>query len=214
MANSWLLKRMLAITLIAVVSLAVGCAAVDTSRTQPAPGEAVAESPKLAPGDTWTWSTHTEKFLGEEAGLLVFQIPAGGYVAKRYRTKDLNLVKDLQGERLSQLRDPHAGFLSFPVFVGKAWSHSYKNRELSGDVIRHTSYRVRAYEQVTVKAGTFQAFRIEGTDQRSDRQYPIVVSLWYGPDAKAIVKFDGVDGSNSRPIGGWQFELLAYSHAR
>jgi hypothetical protein len=166
------------------------------------------------PGDTWTWSTHVEKFLGEEGGLLVFQIPVGEYVAKRYRTKDLNLVKDVQGERITQLRDPHSGFLSFPLFVGKAWSHSYKNRELSGDVLRQASYRVTAHEQVTVTAGIFRAFRVEGTDQRSDRRYPIVVSLWYAPEAKAIVKFDGVDGSNSQPIAGWQFQLVAYPYAR
>lgn len=203
-------------TLVSILyAVVVVVSSAATSHSQPggpASGEIkVAEAPHLSPGETWTWSTHAEEFLREEEGILVFQVAPGRI---RYRTKDLNLVKTVDGGRVTQLRDPHAGFLSFPLYVGKTWSHSYMNREMSGNVLRRTSYRASAFEQVTVKAGTFQAFRIEGTDQRSDRRYPIRVTLWYAPEVKVIVKFEGIDGSNSQPISGWEFELVKYSPTR
>ena len=61
-----------------------------------------------------------------------------------------------------------------------------------------------------MKAGTFDAFKIEGTDGRSDRPYPIRLTFWYSPEVKAIVKLDGVAEPDLRPVPGFQFELVKY----
>ena len=145
--------------------------------------------------------------------MLIFEVRSADNVERWYRTGDLNLVKAVEGEQVTRLRDPHSGFLNFPLFVGKNWSHSYRNRELSSDVLRNARYEVEAYEKVTVKAGTLEAFKIEGRDQRSDRPYAIRLRFWYAPEVKAIVRFDGVAEPNLDPVRGFQFELVRYSPA-
>lgn len=204
------MKTTLVITrvwLIAVAALFLhGCAGMETAQTQPTPGGVVAERPKLVIGEAWQWTYGTEKFVGEEGNHLVFQY---NITRKRYRTMDLNLVKTIsRGGRVTQVRDPHSGFLNFPLFVGKRWSHSYD----SNGVPRRISSKVTAYEQVTVRAGTFMAFRIEIEDQRPDREYPYLKTFWYSPQVKAVVKYEGVNGYTMETIS--KFELTKYSPAQ
>ena len=194
------------IRLIAVITYSFfGCSSVEPPLTQPPAGAVAGERPNLGIGETWVWTYGTEKFVGTESDNLVFE---HNITSRRYRTKDLNLVKTVSARgEVTQLRDPHSGFLQFPLFVGKSWSHSYENN----GVPRRSNWSVKAYEQIKVKAGTFMAFRVEGEDKRLDRPYGVLISYWYSPQVKAIVKFEGVDGSNLQPLADWQYELVRYS---
>ncbi|WP_145024876.1 hypothetical protein [Geobacter argillaceus] len=115
-----------------------------------------AEAPVLTLGDTWTidgWqfeSPFTSTFIGEESGLLVFDIGKGG---KRYKSKDHNSVKDIKNGEVKNTRIPDMGFLRSPLSIGKNWTHPYQN----DGIPRTANYRVIAYEKVTVRAGTFDA---------------------------------------------------------
>jgi len=190
---------------VVMVFFVLGCPTAGMTQTDPPAGAIVAERPNLVVGDTWVWTYGTEKFAGEEGDNLLFE---HNITFKRYRTRDLNLVKTISAEgKATGLRDPHSGFLQFPLFVGKSWSHSYENNGIP----RGSNYSVKAYEQISVKAGTFMAFRVEGEDKRLDRPYGILISYWYSPQAKAIVKFEGVDGSNLQSLPGWQYELVRHS---
>lgn len=156
-----------------------GCPTLATTQTEPPSGAIVAERPNLAVGDTWVWTYGTEKFAGQEDDNLLFE---HNITFKRYRTRDLNLVKTISGEgKVTQLRDPHSGFLQFPLFVGKSWSHSYE----SNGVPRRSNCSVKAHEQITVRAGTFMAFRTEGEDKRLDRPYGILINFWYSPPSES-----------------------------
>lgn len=195
--------------------LAIGCAAISTEPL-PAPA-APAAAPHLIPGDRWEWTTYAERFLREEGDLLVFEASTpGGYRATRYRTKDLNLVKDVpvqEGEGTSNVRDPHSGYLRFPLHVGARWEHTYKNIPLSGDVIRNARYEAVAYEKIAVRGRTYAAYRIEGIDQRSDRPFGIRITIWYAPDVKNWIKFLGINDYDNQVIPGFDFELVSYKPA-
>lgn len=146
--------------------------------------------------------------LGAESDYWVFEY---NVTRRRYRTRDLNLVKTVAADgKITQLREPHSGYLNFPLYVGKSWSHSYD----SDGVPRRAQYKVEAHERIQVKAGTFMAFRIDGEDKRLDRRYGILINLWYSPEMKAVVKMEGVDGSNNQPISGSVFELVKYAPSR
>lgn len=55
-------------------------------------------------------------------------------------------MRVIQGEQITQMRAPHQGYLNFPLFLGKTWFHSYKNLQLSGDVMRSVRLEVKKYE--------------------------------------------------------------------
>ena len=198
--------------------LAIGCAAISTELL-PAP-QAPSARPTLQPGERWEWTTYAERFLREEGNLLVFESTTpGGYRASRYRTRDLNLVKDIReggeaGERITNVRDAHSGYLHFPMYVGASWAHTYKNVPLSGGVVRNANYKVVAYEKVTIQGRPYAAYRIEGIDQRSDRPFGIRITIWYAPEVKNWVKFLGVDDSNNQVIPGFDFELVRYESSK
>lgn len=194
--------------LVAATTLSIIIQVVETLHAQPAPGAPAAEVPKLTVGETWQWTYGTEKLLGAEGDYWVFEY---NVTRRRYRTRDLNLVKTVAADgKITQLREPHSGYLNFPLYVEKGWSHFYD----SDGVPRRVQYTVAAYEKVAVRAGTFMAFRIDGEDKRLDRRYGILISLWYSPEMKAVVKMEGVDGSNNQPISGSVFELVKYAPSR
>ena len=101
-------------------------------------------------------------------------------------------------------------YWDFPLTVGKKWRLSGKGfvNGFNSDVKNYTvDFKVEAYEDVTVTAGTFKAFRIS----RSWNRYQIQVestnwsdTVWFAPDVKATVKL-------ARPTGDGVSELVSYS---
>ncbi|MEE9602182.1 MAG: hypothetical protein V3V75_02690, partial [Thermoguttaceae bacterium] len=77
-----------------------------------------------------------------------------------------------------------------------------------GRTFFHVSWRgeVTAYENVTVPAGTFKAFKLEGKDPA------VRLDVWYSPELKANVKeiFERFSNHFLGP-GKWTTELIEYS---
>jgi hypothetical protein len=83
---------------------------------------------------------------------------------------------------------PHAGSYSWPLAVGKQWTASFRSEHL--DVGRsfdpvESSWRVEAYEDITVPAGTFKAFRLQSTPGRNEGEK---YTVWYAPELKLGVR--------------------------
>ena len=101
------------------------------------------------------------------------------------------------------IRDGHpwctqGGGLRFPLVIGKSWSHAYAAcdnhwRQTTHRVVHAT---VQAYERVTVRAGSFGAFRIETVDSPfgyiPNEIYARHETYWYAPAAKTVVKYQRV----------------------
>lgn len=179
----------------------------------------VAEAPTFAPGDTWTWTLggdklstiRTETFLSQENDRLLFAIKAGEYERTRVRTRETNMIEDRATDgRVSNTRLPHSGILSFPLHVGKKWEQRYVNN----GVHRWADYKVVAWEKVSTPAGEFDAFRVEGDDRRTDKQYGIKVTYWYAPAVKQFVRFIGIDSWNNSELASWSFDLVSYKVGR
>lgn len=114
----------------------------------------------------------------------------------------------VQGDKTLVTWEPSLGY-DWPLTVGKSFNRNYR-------VVNHVSKQttdiqstmtVQAYEDVTVPAGTFKAFRILYTDSLG------VESLsWYCPDAAAWVKIQNKRSSKFPAGPGTQdLDLLSYT---
>ena len=80
--------------------------------------------------------------------------------------------------------DPPIGF-DFPLVVGKTWTKSYRMTVIAKNQVIpfDATYKVEAYEDVTVPAGTFKAFKISSsTNTGSEDTY------WFAPELGLFVK--------------------------
>ncbi len=151
-----------------------------------------------------TWSTLGH---GTYRGQPVFQLRAG---------IDIQLYDPTTRSLMAVVRDnkprweywPHFGDSSSPLWVGKTWVARFGlwNYELGMRWPDLTiSWKVVAYEDVTVPAGTFKAFKLEGSNLW------VRITKWYAPEEKLIVKsvLERLRNNYLGP-GGETSELLEY----
>ena len=199
-------RQGLAAVVVAVATLAAGYGEA-VQATQAGASAPQAERPTLEGGYSLTFTNPKvgewdDIYRGKEGNLLVFEDVYHGKFFKWYATEDLNTVKSV-GRKTEFEHDPHNGVLNFPLSVGKKWTHYYTNT-VGRNVAQRTAWaEVKAYEQVTVPAGTFWAYRIERVNQRAGVPQPAYETYWYSPEVKFFVKYF------SREFG-WEYELVKY----
>lgn len=167
-------------------------------------GLAVADAPASAPlpkwtvGDQWVY----QRPDGKQVAWTVTGVESNGYAASVTlptsppRAVTVAVPVDLDWTALKATdgtfvqRDQ--GALHFPMTVGDTWNSTHPSVE---DTIWQDTYTVAAYEKVTVPAGTFETFRIEGKESNlSKGTARSVVSgtggftVWYAPAVKWHVK--------------------------
>jgi hypothetical protein len=119
-----------------------------------------------------------------------------------YNPTTLNPIGTIKGGKVTRIQRPEFAMFSWPLWVGKTWdtAHSTVNFERNGGGGWLTPHRkVAAYEDVTVPAGTFKAFRIEqtpGSGYSADSS-----TYWYAPAVKVIVKAEY--SSPNYSLEGW-----------
>ena len=111
------------------------------------------------------------------------------------------------GKELS-LASPYVPVYAFPMWVGKSWQITYTYNDRKRDMTMENLVwrgRVTAYEDVTVPAGTFKAFKVEGTDGG------VKAVLWYSPKVNIFVK-SSLERLPAHPAGPGKFtsELIEY----
>jgi hypothetical protein len=107
--------------------------------------------------------------------------------------------------------NPPIGF-DFPLTVGKTWTRSYQvtmhatNKTTSFDTI----WKVEAYEDVTVPAGTFKVFKIlysDTTGQETTYWFDPKLGAWPKASFTRTAKFAAGPGTN-------EVELVSYTIAK
>lgn len=118
-----------------------------------------------------------------------------------------NLVAILRNGNEESTWDPDTGQFSWPLFVGKTWSSEFTENEAVAQrryIGVRPNRRVEAYEDVTVPAGTFKAFRIQTSPGVG---FVNSSTDWYAPEVKLIVRTI-YHGSNRNGILNTRIELL------
>jgi hypothetical protein len=113
--------------------------------------------------------------------------------------------------KLARSFNPPIGF-EFPLVVGKTWTKSYQvtahatNKTTSFD----TTWKVEAYEDLTVPAGTFKVFKItyaDTTGQENIYWYNPELGSWPKSSFTRTAKFAAGPGTN-------EAELVSYTIAK
>lgn len=109
----------------------------------------------------------------------------------------------LPGDKPFIRYDPPVSF-DFPVQAGKEWKKTYQLTLATGQILTaDTSWKVESYEDVTVPAGTFKAFKI--TDIWSTG---VVQTIWFNPDFGIWVKSEETRSPAYRAGPGTQKQEL------
>ena len=107
-----------------------------------------------------------------------------------YNPQTFNYMAKLSNGTEMSTNSPDSGEYSWPLWVGKSWTATVNTEFPNGGSPPSVNvfYRkVTAYEDFTVPAGTFKAFRIESwPGQGVDPGYHFI--LWYAPSVPYIVK--------------------------
>lgn len=164
----------------------------------PPPGELTrAEFPSINVGDTWTYRGYfnrknqeiewSEKVLFVSSNgdfkVQVHNEPYGNYVMG-YTKAVVRTFEPIRG-----VGDPAREYLRFPLTVGAEWDQIYTNESMSGKLRTYDNHhKVAAVESVKTRAGVFQAFRIEKTQQIVGTNREYWEKYWYAPSVKRIVK--------------------------
>ena len=198
-----------------LVILLGGCATVSTE----APTEGVkAEAGFPSQGTKWVYQTvdHT----GAATKVLYTALDEATYEGKPvYRMSDgtnvliidkatRNWVATVREAKERVSATPSDQSFSFPMWVGKSWAAKYsfhdRDRGLNFAEVTY-SWKVEAYEEVKVPAGSFKAFRLEGSNPFSSS------TVWYAPELRLIVKrVDERGPSHYLGTGKFTTELIEY----
>ena len=198
-----------------VAMLAAGFVALEAA-AQP-----TADKPELKVGDQWEFNRSIKIVPGEEKSepwsRRVLEIQPDG------RTQVVLDKETVTLDAMLNRIDPRGPEYSvttykFPMKVGNEWSYSARAGE-GGMLERRGSYKVVAYEPVTVPAGTFDCFRVEGQWENSNKSYSGRASekYWYCPAIKFIAKsafqYDQTWGNRPSKSETRQSELTKFTPA-
>ena len=166
-------------------------------------GAEPAEKPTLKVGDQWTFAQTIDATKETTWSRKIINMAPDGVM-------DVETAPDKtqQFDASWNFIDPRGAEYSrapfrFPIRVGEAWSFTTK---VGNSVMmdQRNEYKVVAYEPVTVPAGTFDCFRIEGKSQatyKSSYQYEMTETYWYCPKVNYVAKVQRETNVRSRDTG-------------
>lgn len=123
--------------------------------------------------------------------------PCDGETQALWDAKTANWMACLAGDSTLAENQPHGGRYAWPLQVGNTWRWKFRwvdhtlRPDWSGP--GWADYEVLAYEEVTVPAGTFMAYKVATTKTSAGTWHE---TNWYAPDPGITVK--GVWGRTSQ----------------
>ncbi len=201
-----------------LVTLALDGALSNAQQTEPPAGAATAQMGFPSVGTKWVArsgiegrpaQTTTFTVAGEDTyeGKAVWKV-IGGPDTLLFDKETANLIASLQGGKEVFAYLPNSGLFSWPLWVGKSWTttFTYYDRVRERKVENASEeYTVQAYEEITVPAGTWKAFKIHTQVGRTS------TTVWYAPDIKLIVKRTNETALDQPPgHATFVYEILEY----
>lgn len=189
-------------------------------------GAEVADAPRYQIDDTWKFGQvdlwrkeRTEGWTNTVESVSDTQVVMAGQDEK---TGKFRSFYTLEGNPVSKSRrtyTPYMPLLSFPLIVGKKWEKAYELHKSDGTRTEVSmSVKVVAFEQVTVPAGTFDAFKLKyhAYFKRAGERGTGTMesSYWYAPKVKRIIREEYRDTTFSGQLyNQYVIELEAYKRA-
>lgn len=161
-----------------------------------------ADKPTMSVGDAWTYAQTTDTGKGPAESAWSRKVVAvgadGGFdfqIGERIHRYDAaGNYLDPKGAEYNRT------VYKFPMQIGAEWSYVARfGTQVMMD--QRGSYRVVAYEPLTVPAGTFDCFRVEGKADaayKASYQQQIRETYWYCPKANGIAKLQRETTTTSR----------------
>jgi hypothetical protein len=175
------------------IAFMVACSNV-TARPVPNAQSVVIEAPTFKPGDRWNYTNgYFAEVVGLDDGLVVTTSNFSRWCkdCRYYRDTHYTAVKILDGNGRS-VGEQTGGekLLDFPLRVGKKWDQATRMKEISTNrpVQYSNTYSVEAFEEITVAAGTFKAFRIRWYSRHPDGTWSGQCDVWWSPDVRNFIK--------------------------
>jgi hypothetical protein len=165
-------------------------------------GQVPVERPELSVGDRWSYverdvvprqeSKSTREIESRQESAYVVRDSNEDVKGVSARTRRLSL--HLNRLRTINGQTSDSGWFQFPLVPGKKYGAKELWVNSAGDSgYDDMTYAVVGTEKVTVPAGTFDTVKVEGEGRwyntsvnRSDKK---TVTLWYAPEAKAMIRF-------------------------
>jgi|GEM_PF-2865514 len=145
-------------------------------------------------GDYWKFQREDKRWWEykverSEDDIYVIKNPFSGEW-EGYDKKNLKLkyyIDSVGNKR--QLREPAIYYFDFPIYVGKKWSKTETLENIDGiDLNYLIDFAIKSYEDVTVTAGTFKAFKIEQRIISLQHMSGGKAYIWFSPEVKNVVK--------------------------
>jgi hypothetical protein len=160
----------------------------------------VAEPPAIAPGDSWTYRQTTDAAKEIAWTRKVVAVGADGVVdmqigERAFRVDGSLNILDPKGPDYSRAQ------YRFPIQVGNEWSFVNKVPFMAVEIDQRNKYKVVAYEALTVPAGTFDCFRVEGTQDltfKASYNRQTRETYWYCPKVGSFAKMTRESSTFSR----------------
>jgi hypothetical protein len=197
------------------VALAMALLAGAAVAADPAPRAERYKPPAM--GTNWTYALTSSGSYGTYLGPTTLRMGEGEWQGRKLLRYETDTGSQLQDDSIGTVAvlnrageplmayDPPLTFV-FPLEVGKTWTHQHTLSVWPGprQVPMTSSWRVEAYEDVTVPAGTFKAWRVVMSDNFGYRQ-----TIWSMPDTLGVFARRVNERSATHPQGaGTQvFEL-------
>lgn len=160
--------------------------------------------------DTGSYGAGSTKVLGRRGErryhgeqMLTFESPGSAIVAKQSG----NWVGIFNGDKPLITWDPPLTY-EWPLEVGKSWTHEQRVtiHAKNATIPYSSTLKVEAYEDVTVPAGTFKAFKVSSVTTLGDENL-----VWFSPELGIFVKQSLKRTAKSRQGAGTRvIELLSY----
>ncbi len=208
------MKRRDLLVALVTPTIAGGCVQPVAPVLRPPPGGPTADAMYPPIGARWKLRTTERELLRETVVDRDFTaVPADlngvrGYgLASPGRVRVLNAatfntIGSTENGRVATVASPEVGPFSWPLWVGKSWDTTYTFTDfIYGQhwPVARSHATITAFENVTVPAGTFSAFRIEqetgiGSESSGGFRTQGVPGIgawetwWYAPGPKIIVK--------------------------
>jgi hypothetical protein len=214
------------ITPLIAVLLAAAC-----ETAAPRPGTPAAQAPPRAqaaqlvlppPGSTWVIEQKSSGSYGVGSQRLTIRaLPETTYQGRRVRVFDEGettlyvdattggWVARLRGRTVIESFEPPLGW-DFPIWPGKRWvrTYAYSDPEYRQTFTVTAGYKVDAYEDVTVPAGRFKAYKV------SYDSPAIQIVSWWEPQLGIFVKDRSMRREHYLGVGTSETALVSHSIRR